>query len=115
MSRLTDIYDTLKKDGVAVYFPMQHIGKCVSRYAVVAQGGENGIAGISSTFLRFDIMCYVPAAQYSSLQPFLDVVRASLKALYPMIIFDNTVTEPYLDEEKEAWMSSILYRNNRKS
>lgn len=114
MSQWQVIYRQLKADGIDVYSPGQHQGDCVSPYVVVRDAGVNPISGFSSSQALYDILCYVPQMKFSSLEPYVETVKESMRKLYPMIVPTNFQTASFLDDTVKGHMISIQYRNNRK-
>lgn len=114
MSQWQNIYKHLKTQGIDVYAPGQHQGECVSPYTVVKDAGLNPLSSFSSTQALYDIMCYVPQAQFSTLEPYVERVKEAMKGLYPAIIPVNFQTASFLDDTVKGHMISVQYRNNRK-
>ena len=114
MSQWKAIYKQLKADGIDVYSPGQHQGDCVSPYVVVKDAGVSPTLSFSSSQALYDVMCYVPQMKFSSLEPYVETVKESVKKLYPMIVPTNFQTASFLDDTVKGHMVSIQYRNNRK-
>lgn len=114
MGQWKSIYTQLSEDGIDVYSPAQHQGECITPYTVVKVRTVSGIAEYSSVQAFYDLMCYVPKDQYSTLEDYVDRVKTSMKKLYPMIVYDKFETESYYDESVKGHMISIQYRNNKK-
>mgnify|MGYP006919060602 FL=1 len=114
MSIWQQIYSHLKSEGFDVYSPGQHRGECIAPYIVVKDSGLSQAASFSSTRTLYDVMCYVPADQFSTLEPFVSEVKASLDKLYPMLVPMNFETGSFLDDTVKGHMISIQYRNARK-
>ena len=114
MSQWQNIYRQLKSDGIDVYSPGQHKGDCVTPYVVVKDAGTNPMTGFSSYQAIYDILCYVPHREFSTLEPYLEMVKESMKKLYPTIVPTNFQTASFLDDTVKGHMISIQYRNNRK-
>lgn len=113
-TRWQDIYLHLKKAGFDVYSPGQHVGDCLSPYVVVKSAGLSQIRQFSSTQTLYDLLCYVPKDHYSTLEPFVEGVKQSMKELQPMIMPTHFETESYLDPNVNGHMISVQYRNSRK-
>ena len=114
MSWWQNIYRQLKSDGIDVYSPGQHRGECTAPYTVVRDAGLTGIPGFSSAQAKYEVLCYVPKEQFSTLEPYIERVKASMKKLYPAIVPTNYQTPSFLDDSVKAHMVSVQYRNNRK-
>lgn len=113
-TRWQDIYLRLKENSIDVYSPGQHAGKCEAKYAVVKEAGASQVAGISQQQALYDIMCYVPKNQYSTLGVYVEQIKTVMKSLKPMIMPMYMETTPFYDDSVEAWMVSIQYRNMKK-
>lgn len=114
MSQWITIYKQLKADQFDVYSPGQHEGECVSPYVVVKDAGMSPISGFSSAQARYDILCYVPQQNFSTLEPYVEQVKESMKKLLPAIVPMNFQTASFLDDTVKGHMISVQYRNNRK-
>lgn len=113
-SRMQDIYLHLKKKGFDVYFPAQKLGECTKPYVVVRDATTSKVAGISSTVTYYDVMCYVPSDQFSTLDPFVESVDGAMAELRPMIQPTYTRTQSFYDQAIGAHMISVQYKNHRK-
>jgi len=107
------IYDLLDENAFEVYFPAQKVGDALTKYVVVAENGGDGTRGVARDY--FDILCYVPEEQYSTMNDFVVSVETCLKKLYPKIKSTYTRTSPYHDTDIKAWMVSVEYQNWRKT
>ena len=114
MSQWQNIYTHLKSEGFDVYSPGQHQGECTAPYVVVKDAGLNRVSDFSSTRTLYDIMCYVPADKFSTLEPFVQKVKESMDKMYPMIVPMYYETGSFLDDTVKGHMISIQYRNNKK-
>lgn len=114
MSQWTTIYRHLKAEGFDVYSPGQHNGDCTSPYVVIRDAGLSQLSGFSSTQARYELLCYVPKDQFSSLEPFVERVETAMKGLYPSIVSMNYRTPSFLEDSIKGHMVSTQYRNNRK-
>lgn len=115
-TRLKDIRKQLESDGFAVYFPGQHKGECTSSYIVVKDAGTMQLGTFSTLQYLYDIMFYVPEAQFSKLDPEMQRIKASMKKLSKFISLRPTydMSEPFYDSSVKAYMSYITYANLRK-
>lgn len=112
-NRAQDIFLFLKRKGYSVYFPAQKLGECTEPYVVVKVGTTSQVLNYSSTQTFYDIICYVPHDQYSTLETFVDGVVEAMKGLRPMLKPTYDRTQPYLDTKANAFMSSVKYINYR--
>ncbi len=113
-SRLQDIYHHLKANKFRVYFPAQKLGECTAPYVVVKDMEGTQFLDYSSTVQYYDILCYIPKEQFSTIEPFVDSVKQAMKGLSPMIKPTYTQTGSYYDDTVKAHMVSIQYKNYRK-
>ena len=114
--RIQDIYMHLKNKGFDVYFPAQHQGECISPYVVVKGDSDVQFQRFSTTSHYYDLLCYVPKDNYSTLYPFVDSVKAAMKELETKIMIRPAYydTSSYYDEAIKGHMVSIQYINYRK-
>lgn len=113
-SRMQDIYMCLRDRGFDVYFPAQKVGECTKPYVVVKDATTSRVTSISSTVTYYDVLCYVPKEQFSTLEVFVESVKDAMKSLYPMIVPTYTQTQSFYDANFDAHMISVQYRNYRK-
>lgn len=113
-SRWQDIYLHLQKEGFDVYSPGTKTGQCLNEYIVVKNNGSSKLASFSTDSDLYTIMCYVPKDKYSSLEPFIQKVKKSMKGLEPMILPQGNQTPSYYDDGFKAHMISIGYKNYKK-
>lgn len=114
-TRWKDIYDKLVEHDIAVYSPGQHTGECTSAYVVVKTAGRTGSTEISSSQDLYDLMCYVPKDQYSTLEGFVDTVEEIMDELFPMIRSMHFRTASFYDDSVKGHMISTQYYNWKKN
>ena len=114
VSHWGEIFSHLKNKGFSVYSPGQHQGECTSPYTVVKIDGLGSISVFSSNQARYELLCYVPADAYSTLEPYVHSVKEAMKELYPTIVPMDFQTASFLDDTVRGHMISIQYRNNQK-
>lgn len=114
MTQWQRIYNQLKSDGIDVYSPGQHKGECITPYTVLKDDGTNKHTSFSSVVARYDVLCYVPKEQFSTLESYVESVQASLKKMYPEIKPTYDSTASYLDPDVNGHMVSMQYQSNRK-
>lgn len=113
-TRWQDIYLKLKEKGIDVYAPSQKIGECQKKYVVVSDAGTSQYQQYSSTQTLYDIMCYVPRNERSTLENFVEEVKNAMKELHPMIRDNHFETAEFYDDTVKAHMISRQYVNYRK-
>lgn len=113
-SRWQDIYLHLKSKGFDVYSPGMKAGECISEYLVVKNDGSSKHASFSTDVDLYSVLCYVPKEKYSSLEPWVQRVKKSMKELEPMILPYGSQTPSYYDDSLKAHMISIEYKNYKK-
>lgn len=112
---LKQIYDVLKQNDIKVYFPSMHEGECLEKYTVIKRAGTMEIFSVSSEYVLYDIMCYVPVGEYSSIEEYTDEVKKAMRNIYPLLCYvKGSEIEPIYDESVKGYMTSFQYRNVRK-
>lgn len=109
-----DIVVHLQADGFDVYSPGMKVGECVSPYIVVKNDGSTRHASFSTDVDFYAIMCYVPRAAYSTLEPLVQSVKKSMKGLEPVLRPYGMQSASYYDDGFKAHMVSIEYKNYKK-
>lgn len=108
-----DIYAHLKEKGYDVYSLGQHGGDCVSPYLVLR---DNGIVRKQSIEVpEYEILMYYPIGRYSEFSDYINRVKQDMNALYPALRLTEDEAPHYPDDEKKAYMTSLVYRNSRVS
>ena len=105
------IFETLKKSGIDVYSPGSHIGECIKPYIVVKETIAQRYLKYSTQTVYYDVMCY--AKNYTDCLKLKELVKEKMKLVDSVKPTFNE-TEPFLDENVKAYMSSVEYRNYRK-
>lgn len=113
-NRWQDIFNKLSSSDFDVYSPGTKVGECSSKYLVVKKGGSSQVGNFSSTKDLYEVMCYVPQQSYSSLETFIQEVKAVMKELAPMVYPTGEQTPSFYDDTIKAHMVSIVYRNYKK-
>lgn len=114
-TRWKDIYDKLAEKEIDVYSPGQKTGECTFPYVVVKNAGRTASTEISSSQDLYDLMCYVPENQYSTLETFVDAVEAAMDELFPMVRPMHFRTASFFDDTVKAHMVSTQYVNWKKN
>lgn len=114
MSRWADIFKHLKDRGFDVYSPGQHQGECTSPYVVVKDQGRAQLGQFSSARHLYDLLCYVPRDQYSTLDGFVTQVEHNMLSLYPTIKSGHYRTPSFYDDSVKGHMVSTQYINYEK-
>jgi len=110
-TRIQDIYKHLKADGFDVYFPAQHQGECTKPYIVIRDATTSKYLNYSSTITYYDLMCYIPKEEFSTIEEFVNSVKESMKGLVPMIKPTYNETQSYYDDSVKGHMISVQYKN----
>lgn len=113
MTIIQSIYLFLKQQGFNVYFPSQKQGECTEPYIVVKDASSSKFLDYSSTVHYYDIMCYVPYNQFSTLEPFVESVANVMKGMLN-VKTTNERTSSKFDDNVKAYMISETYRNYQK-
>lgn len=115
-SRWQDLYLFLTSKGYDVYTPGQKEGECLSKYIVVKYAGSVKADMISSRRDLYDLILYVPKANYSQLEPFVQQVISVMKEIEPLFMpYDNQQDTSYFDDSVKAHFVSIVYMNYKKN
>lgn len=112
-SRWQDIYKHLKKEGFDVYSPGTKVGECLKPYVVPKDNGVSKNPNFSTNNHLYSLMCYVPKDNYSYLEIYVEKVKKSMEKLRPMIMYNDTHSPSFLDDEVKAHMVSVEYKNYR--
>lgn len=114
-TRWEDIYIKLQEHDIDVYSPGTKTGECTSPYVVVKAAGRVGSTEISSSQDLYDLMCYVPKNQYSTLEAFVDNVETIMDELFPMVRPLHFRTASFYDDSVKGHMISTQYVNWKKN
>lgn len=115
-SRWQDLYLFLESKGYDVYTPGQKEGECLSKYIVVKYAGSVKADMISSRRDLYDLILYVPKANYSQLESFVQQVISDMKEIEPLFMsYDNQQDTSYFDDSVKAHFVSIVYMNYKKN
>lgn len=115
-SRWQDLYLFLTSKGYDVYTPGQKEGECLSKYIVIKYAGSVKADMISSRRDLYDLILYVPKANYSQLESFVQQVISDMKDVEPLFMpYDNQQDTSYFDDSVKAHFVSIVYMNYKKN
>lgn len=114
-TRWEDIFEKLQEHGIDVYSPGHKTGECTSPYVVVKDAGRVNSTEVSSSQDLYDLMCYVPKDNYSTLEPFVDRVETVMDELFPMLRPMHFRTASFYDDSVKAHMISTQYVNWKKN
>ena len=111
-SRLKDIHRFLREQGFNVVFPAYMVGEAIEPYIIVKYNGSDRHNVFHSTDLdSYGVQVYVPKNEYSQLEPLVLKVKEAMKALYPMLIPDGTVSSSYYDDSNQSHYVEVGYYN----
>ena len=102
------LYNHLKTSGFDVYSMGQHKGECKEPYLVLKARGSDLRYSVSDRL--YEILMYYPASKYSAFPDYIDTVKEAMRPLFPHCRMASDESEHYLDDDKKAYMSSLLYR-----
>ena len=108
------IYKHLESEGFTVHSPKQKMGECVEPYLVVKDTGASSAMSVSSTWKTFDILCYVPASKYRTLNGYVESVKKAMDKLFPLLQPTHFETPSFEDTDVKAHMISVQYQNIRR-
>lgn len=107
------IYKHLKSNGFKVYSPGQHQGECTEPYVVVNIGNALPYNNFTTVQTPYDILCYVPKDEFSTLEGYVHSVEECLKSCnFLKSAFYRTPS--YYDEDVKGHMVSTQYVNYRR-
>ena len=111
------VADILMKYGnIPVYPPATHNGECQSPYIVIKRDGSAKIPSYSSQYQYFRIMIYVPRNQYSKLDDYQKQVENLInEKIFPLLLPTGQIESDYYDDNYNAHMRALLYRNVRRN
>lgn len=111
------VMDILNKYGdLPVYPPATHNGECTEPYIVVKRDGGAKIPSYSSQYQYIRIMIYVPRNQYSKLDEYQKRVENLIQEkIFPLLLPTGQIESDYYDDNYNAHMRAMLYRNVRRN
>lgn len=111
------VMDILNKYGdLPVYPPATHNGECTEPYIVVKRDGGARIPSYSSQYQYIRIMIYVPRNQYSKLDEYQKRVENLIQEkIFPLLLPTGQIESDYYDDNYNAHMRAMLYRNVRRN
>lgn len=107
------IHRHLKNSGFSVFSPGQHSGDCVEPYVVVNIGSAVPFNSLTTIQTPYDILCYVPKEQFSTLEGYVNSVESCLKQC-PFLKSSHYRTPAYYDEDIKGHMISTQFVNYRR-
>lgn len=109
--RWRDIYMHLQSKGVDVYSPAQHVGECKSKYVVLKDAGLTKMASFSTTMQMYEVLCYVPAGQFSQVESYKETIKSYMAELKRNFMIRETYVETpsFFDEDINGHMVSVQY------
>lgn len=113
-TRLTDIYNCLKKANIPTYLQGQHTGECRNAYVVVKPGIVAPYLQLSTNVCYYELLLYIPKDHPTQIETFKETVKTAMLDIYPMLSFADSESSPYFDDSVKAWMVDLTYRNFRK-
>lgn len=113
-SQWEQLYLFLQRKGFSVYSPGQKIGKCTEPYIVIKFDGSMQHLDYSTDDDTYTIYCYVPKLKYSLLDGLIQSVKKVMKELYPKFISAGFIAGSVYEEDIEAHVTSIEYKNHKK-
>lgn len=111
MSQWNALHTHLLSSGFSVFSPGQHKGECLSPYIVIRLAGSSQQGTFTSNKDLYELLCYVPQSQYSTLEAYKDSVKEAMRHVYPTFVPTGFETAAYYDDTVKAHMISIEYRN----
>lgn len=106
-----DIYRHLTTAGFEVYSLGQHEGECKNPYLVLRDNGVTRSQSIETP--EFEVLLYYPMGRYSGFSDYIRRVKGSMNELYPALKLADDEAPHYPDNDKRAYMTSLIYRGSR--
>lgn len=113
-SQWEQLFLFLKEKGFSVFSPGQKIGKCTEPYIVVKYDGATQHFTYSTDDDIYTIYCYVPKLNYSLLDGLKQSVKIAMKEMFPQFIPTGYIAGSIYQEDIEAHVTSIEYKNHKK-
>lgn len=113
-----DIVATLleKYGDFPVYPPATHNGECTSPYIVLKRDGSAKVPQNSSQYQYMRVMLYVPRNQYSKLDEYQKQIENVIQEkIFPLLLPTGQIESDYYDDNYNAHMRAMLYRNVRRN
>lgn len=106
----------LKKHSIDVYPPASKEGECKKKYVVLKQDGSSQIGSLSSQYVYYTFMLYVPKNKYTELERFKsEVCEILAKEVFPLVMPTGSETPDFYDDTVKAHMSSMMYRASKRN
>ena len=105
------IYEHLKESGYDVYSMGQHKGLATAPYIVLKSLGATPVNSASDR--QYELLLYMPEDRYSTMEDFCESVKMTMEQIRPQVVMYEDETEHYLDPDKKAYMTSLVYRSPR--
>lgn len=108
-----DIFIHLKNKGFKVYSPSTPLSESDEPYIILKYNGLTHLEGYSSDDELYDVMAYVPAMQYSTLEPFLLKIKLAMKELEPMVLPYGSQSASFYEDGVKMHYVTIQYKNHK--
>lgn len=106
-----DIFEHLTWNGFDTYSLGQHEGECAEPYLVLRSNGVPRQKSIEAA--EYEILLYYPMDHYSEFEGYIAKVKEAMNRLYPGVKLVDDEQPHYPDDDKKAYMTSLIYRNVR--
>ncbi len=101
------IYDHISSGGYDVYPIGGHKGACKTPYIVLRDNGA--VLSQSLTGREYELLLYYPMDRYAEFEDYISGVKRAMNALFPVLRLAEDEQPHYLDDNVEAYMTSLIY------
>ena len=108
-SRWQDIVACLKEHGIEVRSPGVEIGDVTKKFVIVTYYGASSYLTYSSEKAVYDVTVYIPRANYSELEPYIQQVKDAMEDLRPMLKLNGYESPSFYDDTIKAHVVDIEY------
>lgn len=108
-----DIFEHLTDNGFHTYSIGQYEGECKEPYLVLRSNGVQRQRSIEAP--EYEVLLYYPMDHYSEFEGYIADVKEAMNGLYPGVKLVDDEQPHYPDDDKKAYMTSLIYRNSRVS
>ena len=113
-SQWQKLFEFLQQKKFNIFSPGQKIGKCEEPYIVLKYNGSNQHYLYTTDDDTYTILCYVPKLQYSLLDGYVQSVKLAMKEIFPQFVPTGSFSGSYYEEEIQAHMVSMDFKNHKK-
>lgn len=106
-------FSLLDSNGFDVYPPYTKVGECKKPYVVLMATSVSKATGLSTEYHFYEVLCY--ANLYTEVMQVVADVKECMQKVFPLFMPTGQETPPFYDNDVNAFMVSIEYRNNARN